>query len=239
MINISLIIPCFNEEKNIPILVKKYRKFLKDKKNELILIDNGSTDNTSEVLQKLKKNKNIKIAKVKKNIGFGYGLKKGLFKARGNSILCSHADMEIEPKDILRSIKILKNKKNKINNKYFIKGNRVDKIKNNWSLIDVFFSFSLTIISTILFRKFLFDIHGQPMLFPRSMIKEIKYFPDDFSIDLALYFHATKKNYKIIRYPLNFNKKKRNYGVGNSNTIGKQIKACIEQLYGCFNILFN
>ena len=239
MINISLIIPCFNEEKNIPFLIKKYQKFLDDKKNELILINNGSTDNTSIVFEKLNKYKNIKTIKVKKNIGFGYGLKKGLFKAKGNTILCSHADMEVEPRDVLRSIKILNNKKNKIDKKYFIKGNRIDKIKNHWSLIDIFFSWSLTVVATILFRGILFDIHGQPVLFPREMIKKIKYFPDDFSIDLAFYVHAKKNNYQIIRYPINFNKKKRYYGIASSGTISKQINSSINQFYECFKILFN
>ena len=53
--NFSLVIPCFNEEKNIPILVDKYKKFLKDKNNELILVNNGSKDHTEKVFKKLSK----------------------------------------------------------------------------------------------------------------------------------------------------------------------------------------
>ena len=92
-LKLSLVIPCYNEEKNIPLLIKKYKNFLKDKKNEIILVNNGSTDNSNKVFKKLKKYRNIRIINVKKNIGFGYGLKKGLFKAKGKSILYSHADM--------------------------------------------------------------------------------------------------------------------------------------------------
>jgi len=110
---ISLVIPCYNEEKNIPLLIKKYTNFLNEKGNEMILVDNGSTDNTAKLFKKLNR-KNIRTISVKKNIGFGYGLKKGLFKAKGKSILYSHADMEIDPTDILHSIKILHNKKIKI-----------------------------------------------------------------------------------------------------------------------------
>ena len=40
------------------------------------------------------------------------------------------------------------------------------------------------------------------------MKKEIKYLPNDFSIDLAFYVYAKKNNYQIVRFPLNFNKKK-------------------------------
>ena len=235
---ISLVIPCYNEEKNIPLLIKKYTNFLNEKGNEMILVDNGSTDNTAKLFKKLNR-KNIRTISVKKNIGFGYGLKKGLFKAKGKSILYSHADMEIDPTDILHSIKILHNKKIKITKKYFIKGDRIDKRKNYWSWNDIFFSWSLTIISTIIFRKILFDIHGQPVLFPRRMLKEIKYFPNDFSIDLAFYVYAKKNNYQIVRFPLNFNKKKRYFGIGSSSTISKKIKASLEQLYQCFKILLS
>ena len=51
----SLVIPCYNEAKNLPILVTKYKKFLKDKSNELTLVNNGSTDSTEEIFKKLKK----------------------------------------------------------------------------------------------------------------------------------------------------------------------------------------
>lgn len=236
--NFSLIIPCYNEARNIPILIKKYSKFLKTKNNELILVNNGSKDETNKVFKKLKKYKNIRTCKVKKNIGFGYGLKKGFLKAKGKYLICSHADLEVDPKDITKSIDIF-NKKKHTNNKLFIKGNRINKSKNYWSISDVIFSYGLTLFSIILFRKNLYDIHGQPVLFHRNLLKEISYFPKDFSIDLALYIYAKKKNYKIIRFPVNFNKKKRYFGEGSSSSIIKKLKASTEQFYQAFLILKN
>ena len=47
-LNISLVVPCFNEEGNISRLVKKSKKILKNKNNQLILVNNGSTDNTKK-----------------------------------------------------------------------------------------------------------------------------------------------------------------------------------------------
>ena len=237
--NFSLIIPCYNEARNIPILIKKHSNFLKIKNNELILVNNGSNDETDKIFNKLKKNKKIKTCKVKKNIGFGYGLKKGLLKAKGKYLIYSHADLEVDPKDILKSIKIFNKKNFSFNNKIFIKGNRVNKRKNHWSITDIFFSYALTFFSIILFRRNLYDIHGQPVLFHKKMLKEINYLPNDFSIDLALYVHAKSRNYKIIRFPVNFNKKKRYFGVGSSNNLIKRIKASLEQIYEAFLILKN
>ena len=233
--NFSLIIPCFNEEKNILVLINKYKNFLKDYKNELILVNNGSTDNTEKVLKKLTKIKNVKTCRVKKNIGFGYGLKKGLLISRGKFIIYSHADLEVDPNDILKSLKIFK--KNNLHKKIFIKGNRINKIKNHWTYMDIFFSYALTVFTSILFRKKIYDIHGMPVLFSKKLLKNKNYFPNDFSLDLALYIYAQRDNFKIIRFPVNFNKKKRKYGEGSSDSIKKKIKASFEQLYQSLLIL--
>ena len=234
--NFSLVIPCFNESNNIPILIKNYKKFLKNKKNELILVNNGSKDDTDKILKKYLIYKNIKILKIKKNIGFGYGLKKGLMFASGKAIIYSHADLEVNPKDVMRSINIYN--KNNSKKKIFIKGNRIDKIKNYWSLLDIFFSYSLTLISSILLQKKIFDIHAMPVLFSNDLKKKVDYYPNDFSIDLSIYLAAKKNDYKIIRFPVNFNKKKRRFGEGSSDSLKKKIKGSFEQLYQLIIILF-
>lgn len=234
--NFSLVIPCFNESKNIPILIKNYKKFLKNKKNELILVNNGSKDDTDKILKKYLIYKNIKTLKIKKNIGFGYGLKKGLMFASGKAIIYSHADLEVNPKDVMRSINIYN--KNNSKKKIFIKGNRIDKIKNYWSLLDIFFSYSLTLISSILLQKKIFDIHAMPVLFSNDLKKKVDYYPNDFSIDLSIYLAAKKNDYKIIRFPVNFNKKKRRFGEGSSDSLKKKIKGSFEQLYQLIIILF-
>ena len=233
--NYSLVIPCYNEAKNLPILINKYKKFLKNPKNELVLINNGSVDDTENIFKKLAKFKNIKTCKVKKNIGFGFGLKKGILASSGKIIIYSHADLEVNPSDITKSIKLFE--KNKYDKKIFIKGNRVKLIKNHWTYIDIFFSYGYTILSLILFRKKIYDIHGMPVLFSKKLLKNLNYFPNEFSIDLALYVHAIKNYYNIIRFPVNFNKKKRKYGEGSSDNIIKLIKNSFVQFYQSLIIL--
>ncbi len=233
----SLVIPCYNEEKNIPLLLRKYRKFLSDKKNELILVNNGSTDRTKKVINKISQNKkNIIGVSIKKNIGFGNGLLKGFRATRGKFLLYSHADLEVDPKDILKLIKLSK-LENKNNEKIFIKGYRTNKLENNWSFTDIIFSYGLTLFSTILFRKLIYDIHAMPVLFNKNLLKSINYYPQDFSIDLVIYLTAINKKYKIKRFHTNFNKKKRKFGHGSSNTIIKKIRGSIEQIIGSIKIL--
>ena len=72
---LSLVIPCFNEEKNLPFLFEKLDKFLLNSNCEVILVNNGSIDNTCDLLKKYKKKHiNVKYITLKKNIGYGNGI---------------------------------------------------------------------------------------------------------------------------------------------------------------------
>ena len=104
--------------------------------------------------------------------------------------------------------------------------------------MDIIFSYGLTTICSLIFRKKLYDIHAQPVLFNKEILKKIKYFPNDFSVDLVFYLYAKQLNYEIIRFPVNFNKKKRVHGIGNSGTIIKKFHSSLEQFVQCFVILF-
>ena len=76
--NISVIIPCYNEEKTIIEVVNSVKKYLQEN-DEIIVIDDCSTDNSFEIIKLLaKSNKDIKSIFSKKNLGKGGALKKGI-----------------------------------------------------------------------------------------------------------------------------------------------------------------
>ena len=77
-IQYSLIIPCYNEEKNIPVLLKKIQPLLVNKSIQVVMVNNGSMDDSDSVISKLKpKVSNFKYVIVQKNKGYGYGIKQG------------------------------------------------------------------------------------------------------------------------------------------------------------------
>ena len=79
---LSLVIPCFNEGENIPLLIKRLKEVFNSTNNEVILVNNGSSDNTQEVIEKMIVNlENFKVIEIKKK----YWLWKWNFKRLRNS----------------------------------------------------------------------------------------------------------------------------------------------------------
>ena len=94
--NVSIIIPCYNYEKKIINKFNTLQKKLKSSKYkfEIILINDGSQDNTLKKLKTLKKkNKNIKIINNKKNIGKSFSLIKGISKSKNLNIVIYDCDL--------------------------------------------------------------------------------------------------------------------------------------------------
>lgn len=100
---LSLIIPFYNEEKNLPLLVDKLNQLivLIDKKIEIIFIDDGSTDNSFETIKNLVKDKSDwRVIKFRKNFGQTAGWAAGLEHAAGEVIIFLDSDLENDPADI-------------------------------------------------------------------------------------------------------------------------------------------
>jgi glycosyltransferase involved in cell wall biosynthesis len=95
---VSIIIPCFNEKEYIEEIVKRILKQDSIDK-EIIIIDDGSTDGTTEILKNNIESKVTKIIYLRKNFGKGNAIKEGIKYANGRIILIQDADLEYNPKD--------------------------------------------------------------------------------------------------------------------------------------------
>ena len=212
---LSLIIPCYNEEDNLPMLFKKLLK-IQAKLNEIILVDNGSTDNTSLKIEDFIKNNDtcIKILKIKKNIGYGDGIMSGIRKSSGQIVAWTHADLQTDPQDVIDAYQyFISNSKDR---NFILKGKRKKR-----KFFDNLFTSLMSIISSVAFKVRLSDINAQPKMFSRDFIKYIDNAPNDFSLDLFILVKAIKMNYTILEYPVMF--KNRYYGMskGGGSFIGK------------------
>lgn len=110
---ISVVVPCYNEEKNVYKNLLKISKIISSFSNnyEIIAVNDGSKDNTeSEIEKAVKKDKNIYIETYKKNQGKGYALKYGTKKTTGEIVVFIDSDLELSPLYIQKYIDIIHDK---------------------------------------------------------------------------------------------------------------------------------
>jgi len=107
-LKISVVIPVYNLEGKICDTIRCVSDVLEDLTGnyEIIVVDDGSTDNTPKKLGELEMPK-LKIVRNRRNIGKGFAVKRGIQCATGDYIIMMDADMEIPPKLIKRYVRIL------------------------------------------------------------------------------------------------------------------------------------
>ena len=114
MEKISVVVPCYNEEDVLELFnveMEKLRKELKNVTLEVIYINDGSADNTLNILRELaKKDKNNKYISFSKNFGKESGIYAGLKNATGDYVVVIDADLQHNPRTIIDMYNILKEK---------------------------------------------------------------------------------------------------------------------------------
>jgi len=190
---------------------------------EIILVDNGSYDNTPEILKDLLPNyPGCRSIRVEQNKGYGFGILSGLDAAKGQILGWTHADMQTDPIDALIGLDFFEKYPA---DKVFAKGLRYGR-----PLSDRVFTAGMSLFETILLGVRMRDINAQPTMFSRNFYNSWNDPPHDFSLDLFAYYQARRSNLSIFRFPVKFGE--RAYGVShwniNWNAKKKFIKRTVE-----------
>ena len=198
----SLVIPCYNEAATLPALIERLGAIFAERLDvEVILVNNGSTDNSEQILDiAIKQHLFLKKVHVPINQGYGYGILEGLAVAKGDVLGWTHADMQADPADALVGFAFFEKAENL--QFLFVKGKRHGR-----SLTDVFFTIGMSFFESILFRMPLWDINAQPTLFSREFYENWQNPPHDFALDLYVYATAIKEHQKVQRFPVYFGKR--------------------------------
>ncbi|EKQ50526.1 MULTISPECIES: glycosyltransferase family 2 protein [unclassified Clostridium] len=207
---LSIVIPCYNEEKNIPLILNRFDEIIARDDIEVILVNNGSKDQSQQVLDELLPQYNFaRTILVPVNKGYGYGILQGLKACNGEYIGWTHADMQTDPKDVIKALNIIEESKE--NKNVFIKGNR-----KNRPLFDQFFTSGMSLFETVYLGKKLYDINAQPNIFSKTFFETWDNPPSDFSLDLYALYLAQAQKLKLIRFDVLF--PERIHGASSWNT---------------------
>lgn len=197
-IKLSIVVPCYNEAKNIPIILDRFNEIINRNDIEIILVNNGSSDNSQEVMDELvPKFTFSRVINVAVNQGYGHGIVSGLKVATGKFIGYTHADMQANPSDVIKALEIIEKQQDP--NNCYVKGDRKGR-----PLFDQIFTFGMSAFESLYLGTTLWDINAQPNVFHNSLFKELKNTPNDFSLDLYFLHKAKLKRLNVIRFNVVF-----------------------------------
>lgn len=203
-LKLSIVVPCYNEDENIPLILKRFADVIGDIEAELILVNNGSTDHSQEIIEKELQKPEYSFARtvlVPKNIGYGNGITIGLKHCRADIVAYTHADLQCDPLDVIRAYGIISKKEKP--ESCLIKGWRKQR-----KIIPQLLTTCFQLVATGLFLRNFPEINAQPKVFHRKFLDKLKYPPLDFNLDFYIFYKAKKEKLEIIGIPVDFSDRK-------------------------------
>jgi glycosyltransferase involved in cell wall biosynthesis len=219
---ISILIPSFNEQKTILNVLNRISKTMDPSINyEVVIINDGSTDNTLELLEQ---NKNLynQLITYERNYGKGNAVKKGLELSKGKYVFFQDADLEYDPIDINKFIKLI----NRFEPDLII-GSRLNysEYTRSHNILNKFGNKAITLLFNLFYNTTFTDIYSCYACFKKDLLNEKDLKTKGFEQHAEILCKVIKKGKKFYEVPINYN--------GRTHEEGKKIK-----FYHIFSVLF-
>ena len=222
LVLISILIPPFNEEETILKVLNRISETIESSVNyEVIVINDGSTDNTFNLLEQ---NKNLydQLISYEKNYGKGNAVKKGLEVSKGKYVFFQDADLEYDPIDINKFIKLI----NRFEPDLII-GSRLNysEYTRSHNILNKFGNMFITLIFNLFYNTTFTDIYSCYACYKKDLLNEKNLKTKGFEQHAEILCKVVKKGKKFYEVPINYN--------GRTHEEGKKIK-----FYHIFSVLF-
>jgi len=197
--NLSVIIPVYNEVNNINTIVKR----VQDTKlaSEIIIVDDGSKDGTRDILQKMDGRKKVRVILHEKNQGKGAAVITGMQAAKGDIILIQDADLEYDPRDYPELLKpIQEGIADVVYGSRFLGGPH--RVTMFWHQVA---NKLLTFMTNILYDSILTDMETGYKVFRRTVIEGMTIRAKRFNFEPEFTAKILKRKYRIYEVPISFN----------------------------------
>jgi glycosyltransferase involved in cell wall biosynthesis len=215
---LSIVVPCYNEAKNIPLLCERFRTAVGTRADiEVVLVNNGSKDDSAQVFaQELARPENgfLRCVEVTMNQGYGFGILSGLRASRGEYLAWTHADLQTDPVDVLLAFELCLAQARP--ERTFVRGRRIGR-----PLFDWLFTAGMGAIASVALGRWLVDVNAQPKLFHRHLLGCLDDAPTDFSLDLFVLYIAGHLGLTIVQQPVHFGLRKHGEAKGGGTLGGK------------------
>ncbi len=195
---LSVVIPCYNEEKSIVPIVKRVLESPIEKK-EIIIVDDCSTDSTREVLEREVKPLVSRLIYHNRNRGKGGALRTGIRVATGDAVIIQDADLEYDPLEYPRIVNPIFEGKAKV-----VYGSRFLNQKRKGHRINRMANWVLTVFSNVFTHQKLTDMETCYKAFKREIIQSIDIEENRFGFEPEITAKITKKGIRILEVPISY-----------------------------------
>ena len=192
---ITVIIPCFNEANSVTDVISQLLSTGLDLK-EVIVVDDGSTDGTTEVIRRTP---GVTLIRHERNRGKGAAIRTGLDNASGDAIIIQDADGEYSPKDIPALIKPIAEGKADV-----VYGSRFLGSIRDMSTSHLIGNKALTWATEILYWTRITDVMTGYKVFRRYALDGIKLESKGFEFEPEITSRILRKNIKIVEIPISY-----------------------------------
>lgn len=196
---LSVIMPVYNEKDTIAEILE--RVLATGLANEVVVVDDGSTDGTADVLRNLQADSRVKIITAPQNRGKGAAVRTGIEAATGDLLLVQDADLEYDPRDIPALLKpIEEGLADAVYGSRFLGGPRRPTMY--WHAVA---NRMLTFFTNILYNNILTDMETGYKLFKGEVLKGIRIRSNSFDFEPEITAKLLKRKVRIFEVPISFN----------------------------------
>lgn len=206
---LSILIPVYNEAQFIGELIRRVRcvELPVGITEEIIIVDDGSTDETPEILKRYNADTAIKIYRQNKNMGKSAAVKTGIEKSEGDIILIQDADLEYDPDNYPMLIEpIIKNKADVVYGSRF-KG-KIEKM----ALINRIANLISNITLNLLYGAKISDVNTCHKAFKREVFDKIKITSENFTFETEITAKLLNLGYEIYEMPIKYTARSKEEG---------------------------
>lgn len=208
---LSIVIPAYNEEKTIAEIIDRVKKVEVGLEKEIIVVDDGSTDRTREILNQLA-NQGIKVIFHEKNKGKGAALRTGFAHATGDIILVQDADLEYDPREYPRLLEpILDGRADVVYGSRFLGGPH--RVLLFWHYVGNKF---LTTLCNLCANLNLTDMETCYKVFRREILNKIRLKSNRFGFEPEITIKVGKLRCRVYEVPISYSG--RDYSEGKKIT---------------------
>ena len=219
---ISIIVPVYNEEKTVARVLKRLSNTkVENVEYEIITINDGSTDGSKELLEK-NKNHITTLIHNERNSGKGFSVREGLKVATGEYILFQDADLEYDPIEFKKFIKVCNDFDADV-----VIGSRFNysEYTRSHNILNKIGNKILTLTFNIIYNTTFTDVYSCYLCYKRKLVDPNKLKTNGFDQHAEILSEAVKKGKKYFEVPISYN--------GRSHEEGKKIK-----FYHFFSVIY-